>query len=127
MGKGLEDNGSEGLPEEYVLVEFATDACDGACDNQCSAAPADFQWLFVARTEILNTKGEPEQISYMKVGYSPLAILLALLFRSGMVIAMMLDGSRRLRPCVLVGITVWQLQQRVKPKGDKGAALGAVV
>lgn len=61
------------------------------------------QSLFIARTEILDTYGQPEEISYMKVGYSPLAILLALLFGSGMVLGMILNGVRKLRPCVLVG------------------------
>jgi hypothetical protein len=61
------------------------------------------QSLFIARTEILDTYGQPESISYMEVGYSPLAILLALLFGSGMVLGLVLNGSRKLRPCVLVG------------------------
>jgi hypothetical protein len=61
------------------------------------------QSLFVARTEILNPNGEVEPISYMQVGYSPLAILLALLFGSFMVIAMILNGFRKLAPSVLVG------------------------
>jgi hypothetical protein len=61
------------------------------------------QSLFIARTEILDTYGQPESISYMEVGYSPLAILLALLFGSGMVLGLILNGFRKLRPCVLVG------------------------
>ncbi len=38
----------------------------------------------------------------MEVGYSPLAIPLALLFGTGMVLGMILNGLRKLRPCVLV-------------------------
>jgi len=61
------------------------------------------QSLFVARTEILDTYGNPEPISYMEVGYSPLAILVSLLFGSGMVLAMILNGFRKLKGGVLVG------------------------
>jgi hypothetical protein len=61
------------------------------------------QSLFVARTEIIDTFGNPEPISYMEVGYSPLAILLALLFGSCMVLAMIFNGARRLKGGVLVG------------------------
>ena len=43
------------------------------------------QSLFISRTEVLDTYGQAEQISYMEVGYSPLAILLATLFGSAMV------------------------------------------
>ncbi|KAG9230910.1 hypothetical protein BJ875DRAFT_470951 [Amylocarpus encephaloides] len=61
------------------------------------------QSLFVARTEVLTPSGEVEAISFMQVGYSPLAILLALLFGCLMVAAMIANGFRKLRPCVLVG------------------------
>ncbi|KAF8859021.1 hypothetical protein BDZ45DRAFT_742835 [Acephala macrosclerotiorum] len=61
------------------------------------------QSLFVARTEILDTYGVPEPISYMEVGYSPLAILISLLFGSGMVLAMIANGTRKLKGGVLVG------------------------
>jgi hypothetical protein len=61
------------------------------------------QSLFIARTEILDTYGQPEEISYMEVGYSPLAILVGLLFGSGMVLGLILNGLRKLRQCVLVG------------------------
>jgi hypothetical protein len=61
------------------------------------------QSLFIARTEVLDTYGQPESISFMEVGYSPLAILLALLFGSGMVLGLILNGLRKLKPCVLVG------------------------
>jgi hypothetical protein len=43
-----------------------------------------------------------ELISYMEVGYSPLAFLLALLFGMGMVLSLILNGFRKLKPCVLV-------------------------
>jgi hypothetical protein len=39
----------------------------------------------------------------MEVGYSPLAIILTLLFGTGMVLGLILDGFRKLKPCVLVG------------------------
>lgn len=61
------------------------------------------QSLFVARTEILDTYGAPESISYMEIGYSPIAILTSLLFGSAMVLGMVLNGYRKLRPCILVG------------------------
>ena len=61
------------------------------------------QSLFIARTEILDTYGQPGSISYIEVGYSPLAILLALLFGTGMVLGLILNGLRKLRRCVLVG------------------------
>jgi hypothetical protein len=79
------------------------------------------QSLFVARTEILNTRGEPEQISYMDVGYSPLAVLIALLFGSGMVIAMILNGFMKLNPCVLVGNHSLAIAAAChRPDGDDG-------
>lgn len=61
------------------------------------------QSLFIARTEVLNTEGEPESISYMEVGYSPLAILFALLFGTGMVLIMVANGARKLKGGILVG------------------------
>jgi len=61
------------------------------------------QSLFVARTEVLNTEGQPEPISYMEVGYSPLGILLSLLFGITMVVVMVVNGMRRLKGGVLVG------------------------
>lgn len=57
----------------------------------------------MARTEIIDTFGNPEPLSYMEVGYSPLAILLALLFGMFMVLAMILNGFRKLKGGVLVG------------------------
>jgi hypothetical protein len=60
------------------------------------------QSMFIARTEILDTYGQPEPISYLEVGFSPLAIFLALLFGSGMVLGMILNGFRKLEPGVLV-------------------------
>lgn len=73
-----------------------------------SAASSVLHWLisqalFVARTEILNTEGETEPISYMEVGFSPLAILMALLFGAAMVVGMLLNGARKLKGGVLVG------------------------
>ncbi|PMD21179.1 hypothetical protein NA56DRAFT_133898 [Hyaloscypha hepaticicola] len=61
------------------------------------------QSMFIARTEILDTYGQPGPISYLDVGFSPLAILLALLFGSGMVLGMILNGFRKLKPGVLAG------------------------
>ncbi|KAH6714669.1 hypothetical protein BKA61DRAFT_723562 [Leptodontidium sp. MPI-SDFR-AT-0119] len=62
------------------------------------------QSIFIARTEILDTYGEPEPLSYMDVGYNPLAILLSLLFGVLMVLAMILNGFRKLTDgSVLVG------------------------
>lgn len=61
------------------------------------------QSMFIARTEILDTYGQPEPISYLEVGFSPLAIFLALLFGSGMVLAMISNGFRKLKPGGLVG------------------------
>ncbi|KAL2064650.1 hypothetical protein VTL71DRAFT_3788 [Oculimacula yallundae] len=54
------------------------------------------QSLFVSRTEVLDARGEPEPLSYMNVGYNPLAILLALLFGVSMVLAMILNGFKKL-------------------------------
>jgi hypothetical protein len=62
------------------------------------------QSLFIARTEVLSTTGAPEPLSYMEVGYSPLAILLSVLFGSCMVLAMLINGARKLGgDSVLVG------------------------
>jgi len=61
------------------------------------------QSLFVARTEVLSTEGEPEPVSYMAVGYSPLAILFSLLFGSAMVLGMIVNGARKLKGGILVG------------------------
>jgi hypothetical protein len=61
------------------------------------------QALFVARTEILSTEGVAEPVSYMEVGFSPLAILVALLFGSFMVIGMVINGARKLKGGILVG------------------------
>jgi hypothetical protein len=61
------------------------------------------QSIFIAPTEALYTDGNLESISYMEVGYSPLAILIALWFGSCMVVAMILNRWRKLKPCVLVG------------------------
>ena len=53
------------------------------------------QALFVTRTEILSTDGVVEPVSYMVIGFSPLAILLALLFGGCMVIGMVINGGRK--------------------------------
>ena len=85
------------------------------------------QSLFIARTEVLSPLGKVEEVSYMEVGYSPLAILLALLFGSGMVTAMILNGFRKLKPCILVGnnsLAIAAACQR--PEGDEGAHLRKV-
>jgi len=86
------------------------------------------QALFVARTEVLDTNGGfSEILSYMSIGYSPLAILLALLFGSGMVLGMIINGMRKLRGGVLVGnnsLAIAAACQR--PDWEKGAELGRV-
>jgi hypothetical protein len=61
------------------------------------------QSLFVARTEVLDTSGNAERTSYMVIGFSPRAILFALLFGTGMVLGMIINGFRKLDPCILVG------------------------
>jgi hypothetical protein len=73
-----------------------------------AAASSFLHWLisealFIARTEVLDTTGEPEPISYMEVGYSPSAILAALLFGSAMVVGMVVNGARKLKGGILVG------------------------
>lgn len=85
------------------------------------------QSLFIARTEILETYGQPEEISYMEVGYSPLAILVALLFGSGMVLGLILNGLRKLRQCVLVGNNSLAIAAACqKPEKDVDAQLKRV-
>lgn len=54
------------------------------------------QSLFVSRTEVLNVEGTPEPLSYMNVGYNPLAILLSLFFGIGLLLALIATGFRRL-------------------------------
>lgn len=85
------------------------------------------QALFIARTEVLDTNGMTEDSSYMEIGYSPLAILLALLFGTGMVIGMVINGMRKLPGGVLVGnnsLAIAAACQR--PEWEKGAELGRV-
>jgi hypothetical protein len=84
------------------------------------------QSLFIARTEILDTYGQPEEISYMEVGYSPLAILLTLLLGSGMVLGLLLDGLRELRQCVLVGNNSPAIAACQRPEKDVDAQLKRV-
>ncbi|CZR67199.1 uncharacterized protein PAC_17098 [Phialocephala subalpina] len=85
------------------------------------------QSLFVSRTEILDTYGNPEPISYMEVGYSPLAILISLLFGSGMVIAMIANGTRKLKGGVLVGNNSLAISAAChRSTGDTGAELRKV-
>lgn len=85
------------------------------------------QSLFVARTEILDTYGETEPISYMEVGYSPLAILIALLFGTGMVVAMVCNGARKLKGGILVGNNSLAISAAChRSIGDVGAKLGRV-
>lgn len=80
------------------------------------------QSLFVSRTEILNTRGEPEPISYMNVGYNPLAILIALLFGVSMVLAMILNGFRKLTDgSVLVGNNSLAISAACHREKDEGA------
>ncbi|EPE31687.1 hypothetical protein GLAREA_12443 [Glarea lozoyensis ATCC 20868] len=83
--------------------------------------------LFIARTEILDPSNAIEPISYMQVGYSPLAILLAVIFGSLMVLAMILNGFRKLDPGLLVGnnsLAIAAACQR--PEWDSDAHLRAV-
>jgi hypothetical protein len=85
------------------------------------------QALFVDRTEVLDTNGQAESSGDMSIGYSPLAILLALLLGSGMVLEMVLNGMRKLRGGVLVGnnsLAIAAACQR--PEWEKGAELGKV-
>ena len=85
------------------------------------------QSLFVARTAILDTHGNTEPISYMAIGYSPLAILVSIAFGSAMVITMIINGARKLDGGILVGnnsLAIAAACQR--PKGDVDAHLKAV-
>lgn len=85
------------------------------------------QALFLSRTEILDTYGQTEENSYMEIGYSPLAILLALLFGLGMVVAMILNGLRKLTSGVLVGNNSLAIAAAChRPKGDEDAYLKRV-
>ncbi|KAK0118615.1 hypothetical protein ONS96_011706 [Cadophora gregata f. sp. sojae] len=80
------------------------------------------QSLFVSRTEILNTRGEPEPISYMNVGYNPLSILIALLFGVTMVIVVILNGFRKLTDgSVLVGNNSLAISAACHREKDEGA------
>lgn len=80
------------------------------------------QSLFVARTEVLDSSGEPEPLSYMEVGYSPLAILIALLFGTGMVLAMVMNGTRKLKGGVMVGNNSLAISAAChRSEGDFGA------
>lgn len=80
------------------------------------------QSLFVARTEILNSRGEPEPISYMNVGYNPLAILLALLFGCLMVLAMVANGWKKITEgSVLVGNNSLAIAAACQRGKDEGA------
>jgi hypothetical protein len=85
------------------------------------------QSLFISRTEILDPYGFTEPNSYMVVAYSPLAILLALLFGSGMVAGMVVNGARKLGGGVLVGnnsLAIAAACQR--PEWERGPELGRV-
>ena len=85
------------------------------------------QSLFIARTEVLDTHGNPEPTSYMEVGYSPVAILIALLFGSGMVLGMVANGCRRLKGGVLVGNNSLAIAAAChRPERDVGAELRRV-
>ncbi|KAH9206756.1 hypothetical protein DL95DRAFT_396674 [Leptodontidium sp. 2 PMI_412] len=80
------------------------------------------QSLFISRTEILDTYGEPEPLSYMNVGYNPLAILIALLFGVMMVLAMILNGFRKLTDgSVLVGNNSLAISAACQREKDEGA------
>ena len=67
----------------------------------------------MARTEILNTNGEPETLSYMEMGYSQLAILISLLFGSMLVLGMVVNGGRKLQGGYWWRIIAWRLRRRV--------------
>lgn len=85
------------------------------------------QSLFIARTEILDTMGEPEPVSYMQLAYSPLAWLVAALFGTMMVVGMVLNGFRKLKPCVLVGNNSLAIAAAChNVEGDEGAELRKV-
>jgi hypothetical protein len=98
-----------------------------------AAASSALHWLissslFISRTEVLDTTGDPESISFMKIGYSPLAILVSLVFGGTMVLAMIVNGARRLQPgSVLVAnnsLAIAAACQR--PEDDINAHLNAV-
>jgi len=97
-----------------------------------AAASSTLHWLisqslFVARTAVLDTYGEAEPLSYMAIGYSPLAILMSTLFGIAMVITMILNGSRKLHGGILVGnnsLAIAAACQR--PRKDVDAHLKAV-
>jgi hypothetical protein len=55
------------------------------------------QSLFISRTEILDTYGKTEWISYMEVGYLPLAILLAFSFGTGMFVGLDLERGSKVK------------------------------
>ncbi|KAH7348829.1 hypothetical protein BKA65DRAFT_501524 [Rhexocercosporidium sp. MPI-PUGE-AT-0058] len=80
------------------------------------------QSLFISRTEVLDTLGEPEPISYMNVGYNPLAILLALLFGVAMVLVMILNGFKKLTEgSILVGNNSLAIAAACQREKDEGA------
>ncbi|CAL3970661.1 unnamed protein product [Diplocarpon coronariae] len=86
------------------------------------------QSLFVSRTEVLNTLGEPEDMSYMNVGYNPLAILLALLFGVCLLLAMVANGCRRLaHGSVLVGNNSLAIAAACQRGGEEGVERGRVM
>ncbi|KAK2624589.1 hypothetical protein QTJ16_005782 [Diplocarpon rosae] len=86
------------------------------------------QSLFVSRTEVLNTRGEPEELSYMNVGYNPLAILLALLFGVALLLAMLANGWRRLtHGSVLVGNNSLAIAAACQRGAEQGAERGRVM
>jgi hypothetical protein len=84
------------------------------------------QSLFVARTEVLDTYGAPEEISYMDIGYSPIAILTSLLFGTAMVVVMVLNGFRKLNPCVLVGNNSLAIAAACQAEKETGGHLSKV-
>jgi len=85
------------------------------------------QSLFVARTAVLDSYGRTELPSYMAIGYSPLAILLSVLFGSSMVLAMIINGSRKLHGGILVGNNSLAIAAAChRPKADADAHLKAV-
>ncbi|KAH8671863.1 hypothetical protein BGZ60DRAFT_406070 [Tricladium varicosporioides] len=86
------------------------------------------QSIFVARVEWLAMDGSAESLSYMQVGYSPIAILIALLFGSGMVLAMIINGARKYSPSVLVGNNSLAIAASCqRPEWEKDAQLGKVM
>jgi len=86
------------------------------------------QSLFIARTKVIDSTGAVEPVAYMDVGYSPLAILIALLFGCSMVVVIVANGCRKLRPCVLVGNNSLAISAACqRPEGDEGAAYKGVM